>query len=433
MRRFKHGKTPETEAIDHVVNKLASEYRVAAIKPLPWTENDIESVINHFMKEEVNLHASPGIPYARLGKTNSVILRDKALKAFIVEQVMYRLQLLATVDCCDLSAEERVKQGFCDPVRLFVKDEPHNREKINTGRLRLIMSVSLVDQLVERVLNFRLNQSEIRHWREIPSKGGSSMSKFEDRVVIASWMKNRQMAEADISGFDWSVKEWELKADAQLRIALSPGADERWQRALLQRVDCLSLSVFSLSDGRMIAQRTKGIQKSGSYNTTPSNSHIRVMLAYLAGAQEAIAVGDDGLEDFCSSAVTSYEALGHPLKMYERCYNAATFCSMYIKIDGSGDPLTWDKTFFRFLDSKVKDLSRLYQLCYVLGNSSHWWRISSWLKEHYHLFRWKEGTPEKIGEIIEGLIDDATQESSNKIIEAEESQLCFYSPEATSA
>lgn len=401
---------------------------MAAVPPLEWNDDNIESVISHFLTEEVNQHASPGIPYAHFGKTNKIVLASH--RELIVRLVKDRLRRLATEDCLDLSAEERVQQGFCDPVRLFVKDEPHSHDKIKTKRLRLIMSISLVDQLVERVLNYRLNQSELASWQHIPSKGGSSMSKFADRMHVADWMRGRDLAEGDISGFDWSVKAWELRFDADLRIALSPGAGVFWKVALLQRVDCLSLSVFSLSDGTMIAQRVKGIQKSGSYNTTSTNSHIRVMLAHLAGAEEAIALGDDGLEDYSPQAVSIYESLGHLLKMYERKRDRASFCSMDIDEKGHGEPLTWHKTFFRFLDAKVKTPERLYQLYFVLGESCHWNRIHLWLLEQYRNISWAEGATDKIGKILESWLDGTQEEFSNKSIAADQSQDCCYPSEA---
>jgi len=389
---------------------MIDRYAIVSIPPYGWNDGVLSDVINHFISEEVNLHASPGIPYSALGLTNAVVLREHG--GFIRSLVKDRLNLLSTGNCLTLSAEERVQQGFCDPVRLFVKDEPHNREKTRTKRFRLIMSVSLVDQLVERVLNSRLNHNEVLHWREIPSKGGSSMSLKGDMDFIKMWMLNRDLAEADVSGFDWTVKSWELQADVMLRIALSPKHSPEWRRALVNRVDCLSLSVFSLSDGRLISQLTKGIQKSGSYNTTPTNSHIRVMLAYLAGANEAVAVGDDGLEDYHPDAEAKYIEMGHPLKMYKRGCNRATFCSMDINIFGRSEPTTWDKTFFRFLDSKVKSAEKLIQLEFVIGMSSHWDRIRAWIIDNYMGFSGWTVPAEIIQNIVLSSHVDQTENST---------------------
>lgn len=385
-------------------------YKVASKPPHSWEDQEIDKVIDFFLSEEVNARSSPGVPWTAFGSTNKMVLDGH--RNLIVSVVKARLFLLASEDCRSLSAEERVRLGFCDPVRLFVKNEPHGSEKSRTKRWRIIMSVSLVDQLVERVLNSRLNKSEVKHWQLIPSKGGSSMYQPEDVESILEWIHGKDVAEADVSGFDWSVKHWELMADAEFRARISPESSDAWRHALFMRVDCLSLSVFSLSDGRLIAQRVKGIQKSGSYNTTPTNSHIRVMLALLVGSQDAIAVGDDGLETYVPNAPSKYAALGHPLKMYQRCVGKATFCSMCIHFNGQCEPETWSKTFFRFLDAKRKDPQRLYQLNYVLANSPHRERILRWIGGNIDNLSGWTVSAEIIREIISSLYGE-TQEQEN--------------------
>lgn len=396
--------------LNSAMRVLRKLYEPASIEPYAWEEDTVTKVIEHFLREEVNKKSSPGVPWHSLGTTNEMVL--KGHRSLIVSIVLARLRLLSTVDCRDLTAEERVKRGFCDPVRLFVKNEPHGEDKARSKRWRLIMSVSLVDQLVERVLNARLNKSEVRNWRVIPSKGGSSMYNTCDVNHVRRWMAGKDLAEADISGFDWSVKFWELCFDAELRILLSPGASESWKQALRARVDCLSLSVFSLSDGRLIAQKVKGIQKSGSYNTTPSNSHIRVLLAHLVGSKDAIAIGDDGLETFVSNAVDIYRELGHPLKMYARCVDRATFCSMEIGFNGCCEPVTWSKTFFRFLEAKRKDEQRLYQLAFCLDQSPHWERICTWLMENKETVSGWTVSAERLGIILASLYGSQEESST---------------------
>lgn len=41
----------------------------------------------------------------------------------------------------------------CDPIKVFVKQEPHKRKKLDEGRLRLISSVSLIDTIIDRILS----------------------------------------------------------------------------------------------------------------------------------------------------------------------------------------------------------------------------------------------------------------------------------------
>lgn len=395
-----------------VMAKMLQDYSKVKVQPLSWEDGAIDEIITHFLMEDVNVKASPGIPLAIMGKTNGLILKDH--RSLVINLVKARLWKLSNFECSHLSAEEKVKQGFCDPIRLFVKDEPHPLAKLVDGRLRLIMSVSLVDQLVERVLHSRLNKKEIESWRDIPSKAGSSMSMDEDVAEIRRWLKSRaQPASSDISGFDWSVKQWQLLFDAQFRTALSLDCSPEWRHAVYQRALCLSHSVFSLSDGTMIAQQTPGIQKSGSYNTTSTNSHIRVALAYLAGSEQAIALGDDSVEDYVDGAEARYVALGHPLKSYDKCIGEATFCSTVIRFDGTHEPVTWDRTLYRFLESREKDESRIRQLAFVLKHSPHIGRIIRWIGCNYSQLSGWLVSAEKLKEIVDQVLDDTQKPTTS--------------------
>jgi len=126
-----------------------------------------------------------------------------------------------------MTPQQLVKMGWCDPVRLFVKQEPHKLIKVITKRFRLISSVSIVDQLVERVLFGVQNRKEIDSWQLIPSKPGIGLTDEMARSVYnnVKMASNRfKMYEADVSGWDWSVQLWELLADAEIRVRLSVGA-----------------------------------------------------------------------------------------------------------------------------------------------------------------------------------------------------------------
>lgn len=50
-----------------------------------------------------------------------------------------------------LSAVERVWLYLVDPVRFFVKNEPHSVDKVLNRRFRLISSFSVVDSIVQRL------------------------------------------------------------------------------------------------------------------------------------------------------------------------------------------------------------------------------------------------------------------------------------------
>jgi len=212
-----------------------------------------------------------------------------------------------------MTAEELVMAGLCDPIRTFVKNEPHSAGKLEEGRVRLIMSVSIVDQLVERLLSSELNSQEIAYFHRLPVKPGMGFSKEKVDLVGAYLDNFSELVSSDVSGWDWSVSADELRFDALRRAgAAGVSTDHVYARALLARSVCLRRSVIAFSDGTMLAQRWDGVQKSGSYNTSSGNSWIRVAAALFSGAGDVCAMGDDCVDD--GTDLEKMALLGHPLK-----------------------------------------------------------------------------------------------------------------------
>lgn len=278
-----------------------------------------------------------------------------------------------------------VRLGFCDPVRLFVKQEPHSRAKVEQRRFRLISSVSLIDQIVERMLFGYQNNMEIAMWRTCPSKPGMGLSLSEQAESIWKDLEHKHSiesaSEADISGFDWSVQSWELEADVEMRISLGsfPAKLANTARA---RFHCLANSVFQLSNGTMIAQGLPGLMKSGSYCTSSSNSRIRCLMAELIGAPWCIAMGDDSIEGYVENARGKYHALGHMCKDYVPCETdcsgkllSANFCSHYLS-SGKFYLTSWPKTLVKYFSSPAPNFSDLEV---ELLDSPVWPRIRKYL------------------------------------------------------
>lgn len=281
-----------------------------------------------------------------------------------------------------------VAQGYCDPVRLFVKQEPHNAKKLAEGRYRLISSVSLVDQLIERLLFGPQNELEIASWRSIPSKPGMGLSLYEQAQSI--WQdllyKSRvcPAAEADISGFDWSVQEWELWADVSMRIRLCEDMHPKLACLFINRFRCFSFSVFQLSNGELYEQCTPGLMKSGSYCTSSTNSRIRCLMGFLIGSPWIIAMGDDSVEGWVEGAQEKYEKLGHVCKEYTPCevdregdLRRVNFCSHELSYKKFW-LTTWPRTLFRFLDRPGESFDELRS---ELESGPAWPRILAYLSQ----------------------------------------------------
>lgn len=300
---------------------------------------------------------------------------------------MARLRaLLSLEDSWAETAESLVASNACDPVRVFVKNEPHSQEKVQAGRLRLISSVSAIDQIVERMLFGSQNRGEIATWDSNPSMPGMGLHD-EGLEAIKRLVRERSepLAEADVQGFDWSVQGWEFELEALVRTKLAGCAPTSvFGRLVAARIACLSLSVMVMSDGTAYAQRLRGVMKSGSYLTSATNSRIRWWLALLVGAAWAITMGDDCVESFVENAPDLYLQLGHRLKAYRACDGGFEFCSTWFPDNGQPEPKNWVKMLYRLLCSVPRndDEEMVLRCAYVheLRNSphaAHFWRVVS--------------------------------------------------------
>jgi len=212
-----------------------------------------------------------------------------------------------------MTAEELVVAGLVDPIRVFVKNEPHSAKKLEEGRFRLIMSVSLIDQLCERCLSSEQNGLEIANYHRLPVKPGMGFSTEKIAPIGRSFEAFPELVSSDVSGWDWSVSADELRFDARRRVkAAGVAMDHPFAKALMNRAVCLGRSVIAFSDGVLLAQRRDGVQKSGSYNTSSGNSWIRVAAARFSGAEHVCAMGDDCVDDGTDTVKMSL--LGHPIK-----------------------------------------------------------------------------------------------------------------------
>lgn len=327
--------------------------------------------------EKVQPLSSPGFPLMRLGTTNAKVLENHS--DLVIDIVSRRLALLNSYDpkrVKDYDADELIARNLTDEVRIFVKNELHGRQKVRQGRMRLIMSVSLIDQLVERVLNSAQNSLEIQSWQTIPSKPGLGLHDEGLLSLRAQIDSMPHPVASDVSGFDWSVAQWMLDLDARARGRLIGPAVSR---ALENRATCLGLSRFVYSDGTSCAQMVSGVQKSGSYNTSGTNSRIRATLAAIAAFRRneepaVMTMGDDAVEGCVdiSSLPPSYDGFGVRLKQLSR---EIEFCSYVFHSDGRFEPVRWHKMLASLLASRPKDRSAedelLCALRHELRHSPH--------------------------------------------------------------
>jgi hypothetical protein len=304
---------------------------------------------------EVKRDASPGTPYTLLAADNGTLMDD--YYDMVVELVELRLKAILANP--HLKGREAILAGTRDAVRLFVKNEPHKLSKIRVNRYRLICVLSLIDQIIERILYTPQCKIEIMNWHGLPSAPGMGAQDDDYRVIfdrLLELSKFGGLADTDVSGWDWNVKRWMQIMDTARRLYL-------WRVTLDSDLAVLAMSttemavtpVYCLSDGSLYECDIDGRQISGRLITSNGNSGIRVNLATLRGAP-CLAMGDDCVESaFGRDPTTFYESLALTIetKITDRV-EGTVFCSSRYLARGAAEPVNWDRTLFRYLSRRPR-------------------------------------------------------------------------------
>lgn len=206
----------------------------------------------------VDPHASPGdCQLSNFGSTNAQVLGYDSDGFFNVERVKL-LYDLVKFRMVQLLGSEPV----ADPIRLFVKREPHKAKKLEEGRLRLISSVSLIDSFVDRILFQRLQMNQIDKVGKTPIMVGWSPAAGGYRMLSAMCVarEDQDYLMIDKTAWDWTVKGWMTKALRDIIINLSPGAPDWWIRIVKNRFKLLFRNpIFSFGDGSRAKQQVPGL------------------------------------------------------------------------------------------------------------------------------------------------------------------------------
>jgi hypothetical protein len=329
------------------------------------------------------------VPFAALAdcKSDVIVNHGKLLCAAVRE----RLELLSTADldlwkqdqACDL-----VKANLVDPVRLFIKNELHSTEKLDSGRLRLISSVSFIDEIVDKILFSEQDKTEIANWWQIPSKPGIG---FTDNMLtlLFDYVKPQlkkakkqggSLSGSDASGWDWCYQLWMYWAEYKRRSMMAgayDGKNELLRKLFYNRIVCIAHSVFVSSGGRMFAQLIGGIMLSGVPITSSANSFGRCLTATMVGADWVMAAGDDAGETTVDDAIAKYLELGIRIKYYDaiREDDSFEFCSHNYTPNGAY-LVSWEKCLCNLLNSPF-DVELLVQFMYELRHSPELTRCRS--------------------------------------------------------
>lgn len=313
---------------------------------------------SHFERvvSQLDWTSSPGYPYMLSSPTNKDLFK-------VVNGVPdpYRVRLMWN------HVLVRIQERDSDPIRLFIKAEPHKKKKLEEGRYRLISSVSIIDQLVDHLLFSDMNTQMIENWINLPSKVGWS-------PYMGGWkaMPKSGMA-LDKSAWDWTMQMWLIDLVLKVRVSLCSNMTDQWKDLATWRYKQLFVNPeFITSGGLVLRQKNPGVMKSGCVNTITDNSIAQVILHNRVCLETGIepgviySMGDDTLQTVPTrvgeylSAMSSFARVKEPIFKVE-------FAGMEFKRNGIVEPLYRGKHAFQILHvipEVLPSLAQSYQLLY---------------------------------------------------------------------
>lgn len=348
------------------MSRLREEYSVGQ-----WEVPSDFMTYEHFARvvAGIDMTSSPGYPYCLSSATNKDYFQAK--DGVVPPHKM--MEVWVTV-------QNQIRERKADPIRLFIKPEPHSRAKLEAGRYRLISSVSIIDQIIDAMLFAPMNDRLLWQPLHNPCKGGWS-------PYVGGW-KVAPMSGAmslDKSAWDWSVQGWLFEMELQLRMDLCKTPNAVWNELATWRYKSLfGCPTFITSGGLMLQQKSPGVMKSGCFNTLVTNSIMQSIVHHRACQESDIepgwlwSLGDDTLQQLLTGS--DREAYMAALSQYchvKHCVDGVEFAGMKFDLEGV-HPLYPAKHAFQLLhmDPKIKkDMAVSYDLLY------HRSRDSSYMKK----------------------------------------------------
>lgn len=264
---------------------------------------------------------------------------------------------------------------IADPLKVFVKTEPHNLKKLADGRYRLISGVSLVDTMIDRILFSWLSRAVLEKSGKTPVRVGWDVSGGGWRELY-NYFAGQTVTCIDKSSWDWTMQPWVSHALLHVIKQLMFNAPEWHVRMIESRFRLLfGLAIFRFSDGTQVKQVGTGIMKSGCYMTIIFNSiaqillHVGATLRMGGDPQEGMpeCLGDDTVQTTPKDLreyVTHLEKLGCKVKGV-KLSSFIEFAGMQITSDRV-IPSYWKKHMFRLRHHKDESFGEFCEAMQIL-------------------------------------------------------------------
>ncbi|APG75960.1 hypothetical protein [Wenzhou sobemo-like virus 1] len=270
---------------------------------------------------DLKLDSTPGVLFHKRGHlTKGDVVQEMPIE--LLDVVASRLYRLAN--------------GYVDldPIKVFIKEEPHKISKIRDERYRIISSISLVDDVCERLIVGPMNAAIKAQHRVLPVRVGMGNTEQDVSPFFSYLGKDgsaNTIVTSDISAHDWSLQEVWFRALSEVRARIfgqsiaGDGVVCTSHATLYHRLNMAIISSpFVLSDGAVYTQRVPGIQRSGRFDTSVGNSIIRTLAQYVARPDtiRSVSMGDDNVSSYHgeinkAKLIRSFAKIGFSMKNVE--------------------------------------------------------------------------------------------------------------------
>nr|UGO57248.1 MAG: hypothetical protein 1 [Riboviria sp.] len=332
---------------------LRAEYQ--AVK---WTIPDDFMSFEHFRRVvmDMDMSSSPGYPYQLSFATNGSFLGSRGDGTF--DENILRQHWLTTL--------ERIRNREVDPIKLFVKPEPHKVSKVEKKSWRLISSVSVMDQIIDHMLFDPMNKKMVDEYLSIVPQIGWA-------PVYLGWTNIPLCGVAmDKSGWDWTVRPWLCEEVLELRKALCQNLTAEWIDLAEWRYRALFESpMFVTSGGHFLRQLNPGVMKSGCVNTISDNSIMQDILNKVVELETGLTstwmktMGDDTYQSDPGDIPTYVECL-RKYCLVKEVKNRAEFAGFEFQYNHI-EPLYFGKHCWTLLHATpevASDIATAYALLY---------------------------------------------------------------------
>jgi len=290
--------TPVTESeLRGVINALESIYSPLRSNLRKPSFPDF-AAFRRLVLTEVEWTSTPGLPFSKQYTLNSDLF---GWNGVTVDDQRTRLVYTAF-----RSRWNKLLLGTSsDPISLFIKPEPHKQKKRDTQAWRIIHNVSIVDNLIARVVFGSLFDAAIKGYEVVPNKAGWAPSSGGFAWLHSQLGKQKLMA--DKSAWDFTMQGWPILAFAGLvdRLFEHLESEDDWKVVAGNHLasmfgDC----TIAIGEIR-VKQLVTGVMKSGWLGTICVNSISQVALHVLACMRLSVdwrptlpyAMGDDTIQD----------------------------------------------------------------------------------------------------------------------------------------